>query len=545
MKTQNPTKAFGFTLRALKPVVMANVMALLAAISTVPAGTVHYVDGNNSSPTPPYTNWATAAITIQQAVDVSKVGDSVLVTNGVYAEGEGQAIDSNGNWSGPTRVVITNAISLRSINGPQFTIIDGQGMVRCAWLTDGASLSGFTLTNGRASFRGGGVSCASSNVFLTNCVIAGNSTPLNFGGGAYEGTLYNCTLASNSASRSGGGAFGSTLYNCLLTGNSVSGQWISLGLPPAYASGTGGGAGNCTLNNCALTGNSSTDYGGGAASSTLHNCLLRGNTARGGWRKNGTKRVYVPGTGSGVYGSTLYNCTLTGNSATDYGGGADRSALYNCIAYFNTASSGANYYTNSALNYCCTTPQPTNGFGNITNAPMFVNYAGGNLRLQSNSPCINAGNNAYVTSATDLDGNPRIVGGTVDIGAYEFPGAGSAISYAWLQQFGLPTDGSADAADLDGDGHTTWQEWRCQTCPTNAMSSLRLLPAAPAGTNLTVTWQSVARVNYFLERATNLASNPSFRRLATGLPGQAGATTYTDTNAASLTPLFYRVGVVP
>ncbi len=46
--------------------------------------------------------------------------------------------------------------------------------------------------------------------------------------------------------------------------------------------------------------------------------------------------------------------------------------------------------------------------------------ANGDLRLQSNSPCINAGNNAYVSNTIDLDGNPRIVSGTVDIGAYEY-----------------------------------------------------------------------------------------------------------------------------
>jgi hypothetical protein len=143
----------------------------------------------------------------------------------------------------------------------------------------------------------------------------------------------------------------------------------------------------------------------------------------------------------------------------------------------------------------------------------------------------------------DLDANPRLVSGTVDIGAYEFQGAGSMISYAWLQQFGLPTDGSADATDPDTDGHNTWQEWRCGTCPTNALSVLRLLSASHDGTNVTVTWQSIAGVNYFLERSTNLAATPRFTPLATNLPGQPGTTICTDTNAAGTGPFFYRVGV--
>ena len=122
----------------------------------------------------------------------------------------------------------------------------------------------------------------------------------------------------------------------------------------------------------------------------------------------------------------------------------------------------ANYDASSILNYCCTMPLPTNGVGNITNAPLFVDYANGNLRLQSNSPCINAGNNAYVTTATDLDGNPRIVerhGGHRSLRIPRAPAR--VISYAWLQQYGLPTDGSADYADPDHDGMNNWQEWVC------------------------------------------------------------------------------------
>ena len=63
---------------------------------------------------------------------------------------------------------------------------------------------------------------------------------------------------------------------------------------------------------------------------------------------------------------------------------------------------------------------PTNGSGNFTNSPLFVDLAGRNFRLQPDSPCIDAGNNAYVTTVTDLDGNPRISDSIVDVGAYEF-----------------------------------------------------------------------------------------------------------------------------
>src|SRR6266496_4008304 len=97
-------------------------------------------------------------------------------------------------------------------------------------------------------------------------------------------------------------------------------------------------------------------------------------------------------------------------------------SVNNCIIYYNAAAYGSNWDTTTAppQNHCCTTPLPGNGTGSTTNTPLFIDLAGGNLRLQSNSPCINTGDNAYVVGSTDLDGHSRIIFGTVDIGAYEF-----------------------------------------------------------------------------------------------------------------------------
>jgi hypothetical protein len=261
-------------------------------------------------------------------------------------------------------VTVDKPLILQSVNGSAVTVIDGASAVRCVYLSAEATLVGFTLTNGAAD-NGGGVWCASASAAVSNCVLNGNSAYR--GGGAFWGTLNNCTLAGNFAYY-GGGAY----------------------------------VGNGTLNNCALIDNHAS-YGGGSIGGALHSCILAGNSA---------------GTGGGAYDSMLNSCNLTGNSAgIGGGGGAIYGMLNNCIVYYNTAADGANYTSDSTLNYCCTTPLPTSGVGNIDADPQLASAS----HLSAGSPCRGAGSAAY---ATGLDIDDDAWASPPSIGCDEYhPGA--------------------------------------------------------------------------------------------------------------------------
>jgi hypothetical protein len=183
-------------------------------------------------------------------------------------------------------VALDKELLVQSVNGPSVTRILGQMSAqatgrRCAWLTNGATLCGFTLrwggtrnTGDPATLTsGGGVWCSSATAIVTNCYIM-SCQAASQGGGAYGGTLKNCWIWSNYALSGGGGAYGSILNNCTLMNNYISGV-------------NGGATRSCVLTNCTLSYNFAYNTFGTAGSSSdqLYNCIVYFNST-GGTQKN-------------------------------------------------------------------------------------------------------------------------------------------------------------------------------------------------------------------------------------------------------------------
>ncbi|MHC4735915.1 MAG: right-handed parallel beta-helix repeat-containing protein, partial [Planctomycetota bacterium] len=199
---------------------------------------------------------------------------------------------------------------------------------------------------------------------------------------------------------------------------------------------SGGGMTNTNssliLTNCRFIGNSTRRNGGGMCNHetnnlTLANCVFIGNSAEE--------------EGGGMYNRrsspTLTNCTFSGNSADNsgggmYNGGSSGPTITNCILWgdapeeINIESGTIDVTYNDIQGGWL-------GEGNIDADPCFVDPDGAdnivgteddNLRLLLDSPCIDTGDNTAVPPSvtTDLDGKPRIIGDTVDMGAYEFWG---------------------------------------------------------------------------------------------------------------------------
>lgn len=286
------------------------VLAAALAGGWLEAGaTTRYVSPFGSH-SPPFTDWSSAATNIQAAIDNSSAGDLILVTNGVYSTG-GKAMAGTLT----NRITLDKAVTVQSVNGSAVTTIMGRltpyaTAVRCAWLTNGATLSGFTLLYGATQSAGdtttlqsgGGVWCLSPGALVTNSTIYGSRANLQ-GGAAYNGTLKNCRLE---------------------------GSYVNQGF-------NGGGAA----------------YGG-----VLNSCLIYGNTS------------YGPGAGA-TSSCVLSNCTVVYNNSSIGSGGSSHDRLYDCIVYFNSGGSYQNYDSSSTLQYSCSTPLPF-GTGNVSSDPQLV-----------------------------------------------------------------------------------------------------------------------------------------------------------------------------
>ena len=248
--------------------VISNAFGL--ATSQVAQLIVHCVDAAGANPAPPYATWASAATTIQDAINAAGPGDIVLVNDGVYASG-GKAMASTLT----NRVVLDRPVLVSSMNGYASTVIQGAAgvatkgpnAVRCAWLTNGATLAGFTLQGGATLAYpagsgldqncGGGAWCATNTSVLANCLIRSNTASYQ-GGAIYRGTINNCAINFNVTAPPNQGGIGGTVYsaavnNCTVVFNSVVGSYY----PSPYPQwGYGGGLSACTAKNSIIWGNS-------------------------------------------------------------------------------------------------------------------------------------------------------------------------------------------------------------------------------------------------------------------------------------------------
>jgi len=107
-------------------------------------------------------------------------------------------------------------LTLRSVNGPAVTIVDGNGSARGFKITaDRAVLDGFTITKCKAAGPGGAVWTEDCSPTVQNCIMS-NNTASSFGGGL--------------AAEKGGQTKGPLVRNCLIVDNTAGGWWHNGGL---------------------------------------------------------------------------------------------------------------------------------------------------------------------------------------------------------------------------------------------------------------------------------------------------------------------------
>jgi subtilisin family serine protease len=311
--------------------------------------------------------------------------------------------------------------------GSNACIPDGGGLLDCSAYDTAVFANSSTNGNGGGMSGGVASNCwLNDNIALNGggmnatvaygCTISNNTALLN-GGGVWDGAVHAGTVVGNTAFAEGGGMWGGTALDCTVQSNNAE---------------YGGGVFDTLATNSWLVGNAA-DYGGGARDSTLVQCTVSSNTAaiRGGGLDLGlaysctVSHNVSAGPGGGMHGADAHNSLVAHNEA-NYGGGASSSDLYNCTVLYNVAvGSGDGTWAGRAYNsiiwYNSSDNSPEAPLfvdGCITNEPQFVDAAGGDFHLLPSSPCLNEGDNGYVSTLFDFEGNDRIQG-AVDMGMFE------------------------------------------------------------------------------------------------------------------------------
>jgi len=449
----------------------------------------------------PFTNSTMAATNLQAALAAAAPYDIIRVADGTYT-GAG-----NRNLS-----FMSKPLMLLSENGPTNCILDCENEDRSFYLrnNDGSVVRGIQFCQGYSDWalsldagRGGAVYCKNTRALFENCYFLSNSA--YYTGGAIRGTgsslvLKNCVFEDNGETYCWGGACyfddsdikmmdcamtgsqghtGVTFYeseftiqncvfsnnaSCALDGQGATGQVensIFLDNQDDYYS---GGAdfinSDVILSNCVFSGNSG-DYGGAlycqGTSLKAVNCLFLENSS-------GHGAAYFQA------GSAWFqNCTFFSNQCAGIYGSAD-TTLRNTILWGNESGS-YNATDGLDIEFCCL-PE-TVGTNNIHVDPKLVEETGA---LLPDSPCIDRGSD-LTAPATDILEIPhwdhpwrsnRVDSSIADIGAFEFADSDTdadGLGDRWEIYYFTNITFSSGMDDVDGDGLSTFNEYRLNTNP--------------------------------------------------------------------------------
>jgi len=383
--------------------------------------------------------------TIQAALFLCGDGDQVVVAPGTYLE--------NIILYGPD--VILRSSDPEDPDVVASTILDGRGLGPVVSFSgseaEACVLAGLTIQNGKGGIEGRGTHATIQQNTITN-----NSSDSGGGIGGCDGPIRYNTITGNTAEWGGGisGCNGVIENNLISENAAVAGP---------SGGGVGGGLRGCdgVIQNNIITHNVADKSGGGLdyCDATIQNNIIAANSAGeegGGLYQCGSDTIHVPrrlpeppyplaiirnnliiantareGGGVADCRGAVEGNTIVGNSAEKGGGISDCWTIRNCIIWGNTAAESAGLYDSPPPMYSCIQDWTEGGEGNIADDPQFVDpdgldddpdtYEDNDYRLLPDSPCIDKGKNEdWMWQAVDLDGNPRIWNGTVDMGAYEY-----------------------------------------------------------------------------------------------------------------------------